>query len=59
MEWTDLFRELHSIQKVSYPIRMCLEFMCEHLDTRITLDDLAKISGFSAPYLSSQFKKAV
>jgi len=58
-DWTKAVHEILIRQNFSSPIRACLEYMYEHLHSRITLDELASVSGFSVPYLSAIFKKEV
>ena len=55
--WTKAIQELKTRRQVSPAIRACQEYMYKHLHTRVTLEDLARVSGFSAPYLSALFKK--
>lgn len=57
--WAKLVQTLKSQKQVSPAIRICQEYMYKNLHSRISLDDLAKVSGFSAPYLSARFKKEV
>lgn len=40
----------------SRPIRTCINYIYEHMHTRITVEKLAKVSNLSAPYLSRLFK---
>jgi AraC family transcriptional regulator len=58
-DWTKAVHEIRTRQHISAPIRACLEYIYEHLHSRITLEELAKVSGFSVPYLSALFKKEV
>lgn len=57
--WTRSIQELKSRKQVSPAIRACQEYMYKHLHSRVSLDELAKVSGFSVPYLSALFKKEV
>ncbi len=41
----------------SKSVNTCINYIYEHLHTRITLTTLAKITNLSAPYLSRLFKK--
>lgn len=41
----------------SRPIRNCINYIYEHLHTRITVEKLSKVANLSAPYLSRLFKK--
>jgi YesN/AraC family two-component response regulator len=59
LEWTKAIAELKALKDISPPIRACLEYLYEHLTSPITLDDLAKVSGYTPPHLSAQFKKEV
>jgi AraC family transcriptional regulator len=59
LEWTRTMRNIRSLRDVSPPIRACLEYMFEHLHSRISLKELSKVSGLSSPYVSVLFKKEV
>ena len=41
----------------SKPVSACINYIYEHLHTRITLPTLASVANLSAPYLSRLFKK--
>ncbi len=55
--WTKAIQELKKRRQVSPAIRACQEYMYKHLQAQVTLNDLARVSGLSAPYLSALFKK--
>lgn len=59
LSWTRAIQELKSRKQVSPAIRACQEYIYQHLHSRVTLEDLARVTGFSAPYLSLLFKKEV
>lgn len=55
-------RRMHTIVKnglFSKQILICLDYIYDNLHYKITLDDLAKETGLSAPYLSKLFHKEV
>lgn len=55
-------RRMHAIVKnglFSKQILVCLDYIYDHLHYKITLNDLAKETGLSAPYLSKLFHKEV
>lgn len=49
-------RQLKRATIYSKPIINCVNYIYTHLHTRITLDDLAEVSGLSPAYLSRLFK---
>ena len=57
--WAKSVREMKSHKQVSPAVRACQEYMYKNLHSRISLGELAKVSGFSVPYLSARFKKEV
>jgi AraC family transcriptional regulator len=57
--WTNSIQEMKSHKPVSQAIRACQEYMYKHLHSRVSLEELARVSGFSVPYLSVLFKKEV
>lgn len=59
LEWTQAVANVRYRQELSPSIRNCQEYIFENLNSKITLDQLAKVSGFSVPYLSAVFKKEV
>jgi AraC-like DNA-binding protein len=58
-EWTQAIYEVQFRRTLSPAIRDCQEYIFRNLHAKITLDDLARVSGFSVPYLSTLFKKEV
>lgn len=59
LDWTKAVYDIRFQNDLPAPIRACQNYMYENLHSRITLQDLAKVSGFSAPYLSALFKRKV
>lgn len=49
--------ELHKSNMLSRPIITCIDYIYDNLHSKITLDDLADITGLSSPYLSKLFHK--
>lgn len=43
----------------SHAIQQCFDYISLHLEEKITLDQLAKLTGYAAYYLSKKFKKEV
>ena len=43
----------------SKAVSTCIDYIYEHLHTRITLATLASVTNLSAPYLSRLFKKEI
>lgn len=48
---------LHNDKIFSKPIIACIDYIYDNLHSKITLEDLADITGLSAPYLSKLFHK--
>lgn len=59
LEWTKAISELKTLKDVSPPMRACIEYMYEHLTSQVTLADLSRVSGYTAPHLSAKFKREV
>lgn len=58
----DYVKRMHTIMKnglFSKQILICLDYIYDNLHYKITLEDLAKEAGLSAPYLSKLFHKEV
>lgn len=49
--------KLHQKRVFSRPVIVCIDYIYDNLHSKITLDDLADITGLSAPYLSKLFRK--
>ncbi len=49
--------QLHKKRVFSRPVITCIDYIYDNLHSKITLDDLADITGLSAPYLSKLFHK--
>lgn len=55
-------RQMLALQRsavTSKAVSTCIDYIYEHLHTRITLDTLASVTNLSAPYLSRLFKKEI
>ena len=53
-------RQMLALQRsaiTSKAVSACIDYIYEHLHTRITLDTLATVTNLSSPYLSRLFKK--
>lgn len=50
-------RKLAADAIYSRPVTECIEYILEHLDTRIKMNDLCKHTGLSSAYISRLFKK--
>lgn len=53
-------RQMLALQRstiTSKAVSTCIDYIYEHLHTRITLETLASVTNLSAPYLSRLFKK--
>lgn len=50
-------QKLHKESICSKPVVACIDYIYDHLDTRITMDDLTHVSGLSSSYISRLFKK--
>lgn len=48
---------LHKDRIFSRPVIVCIDYIYDNLHTKITLDDLADMTGLSAPYLSKLFHR--
>lgn len=58
----DFAKRMHAIIKngiFSKPVVTCLDYIYDNLHNKITLGDMAKETGMSAPYLSKLFHKEV
>lgn len=49
--------KLHNDRMLSKSVIACIDYIYDNLHSKITLDDLADITGLSAPYLSKLFHK--
>ena len=49
--------KLHKKRVLSRPVVVCIDYIYDNLHSKVTLDDLADITGLSAPYLSKLFHK--
>lgn len=43
--------------QVSPEIRQCCEYICDHLEQKLTLEELAQAAGYSKYYLTQKFSK--
>ena len=48
---------LHNSRTFSRAVMTCIDYIYDNLHSKITLDDLADMTGLSAPYLSKLFHK--
>lgn len=56
-ELTTLIKNIKIRRSYPSPIRKCVSFIDKNLHSKITLDELAEISGLSKDYVSQLFKK--
>ncbi len=54
---TEMIKAIKTQHNYPSPIRKCVSYIDKNLHDKITLDDLADISGLSKDYLSQLFKK--
>ena len=57
LDYTSRMQKLLKHSHSSRPIRLCLDYIYDHLHTRITIPILAKYVGLSCSYLSRLFKQ--
>ena len=57
LDYTSHMEKLHRRRACSRPIALCLEYIYDHLHTRITVPSLASHVGLSPSYLSHLFTK--
>ena len=57
LDYTSHMEKLHRRRACSRPIALCLEYIYDHLHTRITVPTLASHVGLSPSYLSHLFAK--
>jgi YesN/AraC family two-component response regulator len=57
IHYTELMQSLQKSAITSKAVSACINYIYEHLHTRITLNTLASVTNLSAPYLSRLFKK--
>lgn len=55
LEYTTHMEKLHRDRSCSRPVALCLEYIYDHLHTRITIPTLASHVGLSSSYLSHLF----
>lgn len=58
--YDDYIRRVHKYQKntdISKPVQTCCDYIRMHICEKISLQDLALVSGYSEYYLSRKFKK--
>lgn len=56
-EFTALIKNIKVQRNYPSPIRKCVSFIDKNLHSKITLDELATVSGLSKDYISQLFKK--
>ena len=57
MEYVSRMRKLSSGKVFSRPVTTCIDYILEHLDTRIKMSSLSAVTGLSGSYLSRIFKE--
>ena len=57
MAYTTRMRKISSDKVFSRPVASCIDYILEHLDTRIKMRDLCALTGLSSSYLSRIFKE--
>ena len=57
LEYATRMRKLSSGKVFSKPVAACIDYILEHLDTRIKMSDLCALTGLSSSYLSRIFKE--
>ena len=57
LDYTARMRKLSSEKVYSKPVTDMIEYILEHLDTRIKMEDLCALTGLSSSYLSRIFKE--
>ncbi len=55
--YAERMNKLHKKRVLSRPVVVCIDYIYDNLHSKVTLDDLADITGLSAPYLSKLFHK--
>lgn len=55
--YTKRMRKLHKEAVCARPVIECIDYIYDHLSTRITMDDLSAAVGLSNAYISRLFKK--
>ncbi|MDE6026093.1 MAG: AraC family transcriptional regulator [Lachnospiraceae bacterium] len=57
VDYAQRMKSLRRAKICSLPVVKCIDYICDSLHTRITVDTLAKHTGLNASYLSCLFKK--
>lgn len=57
LDYAARMRKLSSQKVYSKPVTDMIEYILEHLDTRIRMTDLCTLTGLSSSYISRNFKK--
>ena len=57
LEYAVRMRKISSGKVFSKPVASCIDYILEHLDTRIKMSDLCALTGLSSSYLSRIFKE--
>lgn len=57
VDYTQRMKNLRKAKICSLPVVKCIDYICDSLHTRITIDVLAKHTELNASYLSTLFKK--
>lgn len=58
-DYTKRMQSVHKTTQFSKPIVICLDYIYDHLHTKISLEELAEQAGLSSSYLSRLFHKEV
>lgn len=57
LSYTSRMRQLSRQKLHSRPVSECIDYILEHLDTRIKMEDLSRNTGLSGAYISRLFKE--
>ncbi len=57
LSYTSRMRQLYREKVYSRPVSECIDYILEHLDTRIKMEDLSLHTSLSAAYISRLFKE--
>lgn len=56
-DFIDLVNETDSLLEVSAPVKQCIAFMKQHYAEPITLEQIAKMTGYTEYYITRKFQK--
>lgn len=57
LDYVQRMRKLISGKVFTKPVAACIDYILEHLDTRIKMSDLSSVTGLSGAYISRLFKE--